>query len=79
MEIRTERLKLRSVEKIDLEKIHSLLMYPESTLFNPSGFPNGIAHTEQMVEAWSAQINELDARKDYTFYIETLEGKSLLG
>ncbi|MGB3104494.1 GNAT family N-acetyltransferase [Sphingobacterium siyangense] len=79
MEIKTERLKLRSVEKIDLENIHSLLMYPESALFNPSGFPDGIAHTAQMVEAWSAQIHESDVRKDYTFYIETLEGKEFIG
>ncbi|WP_333574361.1 hypothetical protein [Sphingobacterium sp.] len=54
MEIKTERLKLRFVEKIDVENIHSLLMYPESALFNPSGFPDGIAHTAQMVEDWSA-------------------------
>lgn len=79
MEIRTARLKLRAVKKIDLEKIHSLLMCPETALFNPSGLPDGIAHTEQMVAAWSAQINESDARKDYTFYIETIEGEELVG
>lgn len=62
MEIISERLKLRTVKKLDLEKIHSLLMCPETALFNPSGFPDGIADTEKMVKAWSEQENESESK-----------------
>lgn len=79
MEIISERLKLRTVKKLDLEKIHSLLMCPETALFNPSGFPDGIADTEKMVKAWSEQENESEGRKDYTFYIETIAGAEFIG
>jgi len=79
MEITSERLKLRIVQEKDLDNIHYLLMCPEIALFNPSGFPNGIEHTIQMVKSWAAQERESKDRKDYTFYIETIDTGDFVG
>lgn len=79
MEISSERLKLRAVKEVDLDNIHDLLMCPEMALFNPSGFPNGIEHTAEMVKAWASQEKGSEDRKDYTFYIETIDTREFVG
>ncbi|WP_433902475.1 GNAT family N-acetyltransferase [Sphingobacterium puteale] len=79
MEIISERLRLRTVKNEDLENIHYLLMCPETALFNPSGHPNGIVDTAEMVKTWSEQEKESADRKNYTFYIETIAGAEFVG
>lgn len=79
MEIITERLRLRTVENEDLDKVHYLLMCPETALFNPSGHPDGIADTYQMVKTWAEQEKESVDRKNYTFYIETIVEGEFVG
>ncbi|MBU0697067.1 MAG: GNAT family N-acetyltransferase, partial [Bacteroidetes bacterium] len=68
-EILTQRIKLRLIERSDLDSIHKLHSLPETDEFNALGIPKNKEETKAIIEPWIAE-NELNNIKNYTFAIE---------
>lgn len=78
IELTTERLKLRLIEKGDLESIHILHSLPETDEYNALGIPENLQETKLIINAWIAE-NQLPKVLNYTFAIEHNLSKEFIG
>lgn len=72
MEIKTERLRLRTLMLGDLDKVHELHSIPETDHYNTLGIPTAVEQTRSIVFEWMDA--EKEPRKRYTFYVEDYAG-----
>ncbi len=78
MELITERLNLRPVTGLDVEKIHELNSLAETERFNTSAIPENIEETSMLCEKWIVENNKENSRH-YTFAVELTDQKQFIG
>jgi ribosomal-protein-alanine N-acetyltransferase len=78
IEIKSERLRLRFVNEIDLEDIHLLHSLKEVDRFNTSGIPKNKDETKSLVNDWIIENNKEKAQR-FTFVIEMTDKSQLIG
>ena len=77
-EIETERIRLRLIDRSDLDSIHTLHSLPETDKFNALGIPNSIEETKAIIEPWIKQ-NQSEVIKNYTFAIDNKSNGKFMG
>lgn len=78
IEIITDRLRLRWIERTDVELIHELHSLPETDEFNTLGIPENLEETKSIIEPWVAENNS-NKIKNYTFAIEDKLNQEFIG
>ncbi len=76
--LKTERLTLRLIAASDIQFIHKLHSLPEVDEFNTLGIPDNMEETKAIVSKWISD-NLLNVCARYTFVIELLDDKKLIG
>ena len=77
-EIETERIRLRLIDRSDLDSIHTLHSLPETDKFNALGIPNSIEETKAIIEPWIKE-NRSEEIKNYTFAIDNKSNGKFMG
>tara|TARA_R110001592_G_scaffold86333_1_gene254741 strand:- start:210 stop:761 length:552 start_codon:yes stop_codon:yes gene_type:complete len=77
-EIETERIRLRLIDRSDLDSIHTLHSLPETDKFNALGIPNSIEETKAIIEPWIKE-NRSEEIKNYTFAIDDKSNGKFMG
>ena len=77
-EIETERIRLRLIDRSDLDSIHTLHSLPETDKYNALGIPNSIEETKAIIEPWINQ-NQSEEIKNYTFAIDNKSNGKFMG
>lgn len=76
--LQTNRLLIRPISLLDLDKIHVLHSLPETDKFNTLGIPENINQTEKILKDWIEKNNNGE-NKNFTFKVELIESKSFIG
>lgn len=77
-EIETERIRLRLIDRSDLDSIHTLHSLPETDKYNALGIPNSIEETKAIIEPWIKE-NRSEEIKNYTFAIDNKSNGKFMG
>lgn len=77
-EVKSERLKLRLIQRSDLEPIHNLHSLPKTDEFNTLGIPKDILETKSIIETWISE-HEKKEIQNYTFAVELIENAKFIG
>ena len=77
-EIETERIRLRLIDRSDLDSIHTVHSLPETDKLNALGIPNSIEETKAIIEPWINQ-NQSEEIKNYTFAIDNKSNGKFMG
>lgn len=78
IDIISERTKLRPVQASDLEDIHRLQSYPETTRYNTLGIPKDRSVTKKILDDWLSDLSS-SPPKSYTFAIENRTNADFIG
>lgn len=78
IKILTDRLRLRFIERSDLDSIHKLHSLAETDEYNTLGIPDNIETTKAIIELWIGE-NKLKKISNYTFAIEDKLNKEFIG
>lgn len=73
MNLTTERLNLRPLQRTDLDNIHALHSTPAVDKYNTMGIPQSVRETEQIMLGWMMG-EQADPIQRYTFVIENKAG-----
>lgn len=76
--LKTERLIIKSISKLDIENVYKLQSLEETAKFNTSEIPKDINETSISVEKWIVE-NDKENIKQYTFTVELIEGNKFIG
>lgn len=74
----SNRLIIKPISILDLEKIHELHSLPETDKFITLGIPENINQTEEIIKEWIEKNNN-GQNKNYTFKVELLDSKLFIG
>lgn len=74
----SERLVLRKVQDVDLDKVHALHLIEEVDEFNTLGIPKDKSETEAILENWVLQNNSEKITK-FTFAVELKKEQQFIG
>ena len=78
MILQTNRLNIRQVSNLDIDKIHELLSLPETDEFNTFGLPETIQTTIQIVKEWLAGQISIP-QTSYVFCIDHISTNHFIG
>ena len=76
--LKTERLQLKSISEKDIENVFKLQSLEETARFNTSKIPGNIDETKKTVENWMLE-NKKENPKHFTFAVELIENKEFIG
>ena len=74
----SERLVLRKIQDIDLDKVHALHSIEEVDKFNTLGIPKDKSETEVILENWVLENNKENTTK-FTFAVELKKEQEFIG
>jgi len=76
--LKTERLNIKPISKINIEDVFNLQSLEETAKFNTSGIPKNIDETKITVENWMVE-NAKENTKRFTFSVELINGNEFIG
>lgn len=76
--LKTERLNIKPISKLNIEDVFNLQSLEETAKFNTSGIPKNIDETKITVENWIAE-NTKENNKRFTFSVELINGNEFIG
>jgi len=78
LNLKTERLNIKPISKLNIEHVFNLQSLEETAKFNTSGIPKNIDETKITVENWIVE-NTKENIKRFTFSVELINGNEFIG
>jgi [ribosomal protein S5]-alanine N-acetyltransferase len=78
IKLKTNRLNIKPISLLDLEKIHELHSLPETDKFNTLGIPQDLEETKKVIRDLIEENNS-GQNQNFTFKVELKENSSFIG